>query len=96
MENQIKLSSEELEKVQSLRNEARENVDKIGRMNIQHHFLSEEIRFVEEQLQSLYGETSDIKSREQELVNNIVSKYGEGQLDFNTGIYSQNQDEKPN
>lgn len=96
MENQIKLSSEELEKVQSLRNEARENVDKIGRMNIQHHFLTEEIRFVEEQLQSLYGETSDIKSREQELVNNIVSKYGEGQLDFNTGIYSQNQDEKPN
>jgi len=96
MENQIKLSSEELEKVQSLRNEARENVDKIGRMNIQHHFLTEEIRFVEEQLQSLYGETSDIKKREQELVNNIVSKYGEGQLDFNTGIYSQNQDEKPN
>jgi len=96
MENQIKLSSEELEKVQSLRNEARENVDKIGRMNIQHHFLTEEIRFVEEQLQSLYGETSDIKSREQELVNNIVSKYGEGQLDFNTGIYSQNQHEKPN
>ena len=96
MENQIKLSSEELEKVQSLRNEARENVDKIGRMNIQHHFLTEEIRFVEEQLHSLYGETSDIKKREQELVNNIVSKYGEGQLDFNTGIYSQNQDEKPN
>jgi len=55
MENQIKLSSEELEKVQSLRNEARENVDKIGRMNIQHHFLSEEIRFVKNNF-SLYME----------------------------------------
>lgn len=90
MENQIKLTSEELQKIQILREQAKENVDKIGRLNIQKFFLEKELEFVEEQLQSLYSETMQLNEEEKRTVDEIVGKYGEGKLDFATGLYTIN------
>jgi uncharacterized coiled-coil DUF342 family protein len=90
MENQIKLSAEELQEIQILRDAARENINEVGRLNIQKFFIQKEIDSVSEQIQNLYSETEKLNEREKNLVNEIVSKYGEGKLDFNTGLYSIN------
>jgi hypothetical protein len=90
MENQIKLTPEELQKIQILREQAKENVDKIGRLNIQKFFLEKELGFVGEQLQSLYSETMQLNEEEKKTVDEIVGKYGEGKLDFATGLYTVN------
>lgn len=90
MENNIKLTPEELQSIQTLREQAKENVDKIGRMNIQKFFLEKELEFVEEQLEALYSETMQLNEKEKEKVDEIVSKYGEGKLDFATGLYTKN------
>ena len=89
MENNIKLTPEELQSIQTLREQAKENVDKIGRMNIQKFFLEKELEFVQEQLEALYSETMQLNEREKEKVDEIVSKYGEGKLDFATGLYTK-------
>ncbi len=89
MENNIKLTPEELQSIQTLREQAKENVDKIGRMNIQKFFLEKELEFVKEQLEALYSETMQLNEKEKEKVDEIVSKYGEGKLDFATGLYTK-------
>ena len=90
MENQIKLSEEELQEIQILRDTARENINEVGRLNIQKFFIQKEIDSVCEQIQNLYLETEKLNEREKILVSEIVSKYGEGKLDFSTGLYSIN------
>ena len=89
MENNIKLTPEELQSIQTLREQAKENVDKIGRMNIQKFFLEKELEFVKEQLEALYSETMQLNEKEKEKVDEIVNKYGEGKLDFATGLYTK-------
>jgi len=90
MDNQIKLTPEELQIIQTLREQAKENVDKLGRMNIQKFFLEKELQFVQEQLASLYEETMQLNEQEKKTVDEIVNKYGEGKLDFASGLYTKN------
>lgn len=84
----MKLSQEELDSIVSLRNLAKENIEKVGKINIQKHFLEKELEFVGEQLLSLYQETLQLNEQEKSKIDEIVGKYGEGKLDFATGIYT--------
>lgn len=84
----FKLTQEELDSIVSLRNLAKENIEKVGKINIQKHFLEKELEFVGEQLLSLYQETLQLNEQEKSKIDEIVGKYGEGKLDFATGIYT--------
>lgn len=83
----FKLSQEELDSIISLRNLAKENVEKIGKLNIQKYFLESELEFVKEQLSSLYTESMQLNEQEKSKIDEVVGKYGEGKLDFATGVY---------
>jgi hypothetical protein len=89
MNQKLELQHEELEKINSLRNSIRENVEKIGKMNIQKFFLDKELDFVREQLNLLYDESMILSENEKTLIQEIISKYGEGKLDFATGVYTK-------
>lgn len=86
--NSVRLTQEELDSIISLRNLAKENVEKIGKLNIQKHFLESELDFVKEQLSVLYSESMKLNDQEKEKIDEIVGKYGEGKLDFATGVYA--------
>jgi|694.fasta_scaffold153719_2 hypothetical protein len=88
MENQIKLTPEELDRIQNLREAARNNIQQIGQLNAQKFFLEREVTTVGEQIQNLYQETLQLNENEKQLVDEIVAKYGEGKLDFNSGVYT--------
>ena len=60
----VKLTQEELDSIVSLRNLAKENIEKVGKINIQKHFLEKELEFVGEQLLSLYQETLQLNEQE--------------------------------
>lgn len=87
-QNQIKLSQEELDSITSLRNNIRENIETVGKLNIRKFFLRQELESVEAELSSLYLESINLDQMEVEKTNEIISKYGEGKLDFATGIYT--------
>ena len=84
----VKLTTDELDSILSLRNLVRENVEKVGKLNIQRHFLDKEVEFVNEQLGALYQESMQLGEKEKLKIDEIVAKYGEGKLDFATGIYT--------
>jgi len=88
MSEPIKLSQEELESIKELREKIRSNVEKIGRLNIRKHFSETELNLIKMDLDTEYLETEELSRQESKVVDAIVAKYGDGDLDFTTGIYT--------
>ena len=88
MAEPIKISQEELDNILILREKIRANVESIGRLNIKKHFIDLELKSVQEDLSHAYEESENLSMEEQRLVNETVAKYGDGDLDFATGLYS--------
>ena len=88
MSEPIKLSQEELDSIKDLREKIRSNVEKIGRLNIKKYFTETELSLANMDLSNSYSETEELSREESKLVDGIVAKYGEGDLDFTTGTYT--------
>ncbi len=86
--NTIKLTQEELDSINSLRNEILENVEILGRLNIKRHFMQKEMSEVEFDLASHLQKSEELDVKERELTKGIIEKYGEGNLNFSTGEYT--------
>lgn len=87
MENQIKLPEELLMEIQGLKDELTQNVVRIGRMNVEAAFHRKDLAELEGQLESLYNEAESIQIREAALQEKVVTQYGNGKLDFETGVF---------
>ncbi len=88
MAEQIRISQEELNPILDLRERIRTNVESIGRLNIKRHFTQLELNQINEDLDQAYGNTEELSMEENRVVKEITAKYGEGDLDFSTGIYT--------
>ena len=88
MTEQIKISQEELNSILDLRERIRTNVESIGRLNIKRHFTQLELNQVNEDLDQAYASSEDLSMEETRVIQEVTSKYGEGDLDFSTGIYT--------
>jgi hypothetical protein len=91
MTEQIRISQEELNPILDLRERIRTNVESIGRLNIKRHFTQLELNQINEDLDQAYGNTEELSMEENRVVKEITAKYGEGDLDFSTGIYTPKQ-----
>lgn len=88
MADSIKISQEELNSLLDLRERIRTNVESIGRLNIKRHFTQLELNQTIEDLNQVYSVSEDLSMEETRIVEEMTSKYGEGDLDFNTGVYT--------
>jgi hypothetical protein len=88
--NQIKLTEEELNSINDLRNDILTNVEMLGRLNIRKHFLQKDLAQVEMELISSLQKSEELDVKEREMTNSIIEKYGEGNLNFQTGEYTTN------
>ncbi len=86
----IKLSQEELDSIIQLRNSIRDNTTESGSLNIQKHFIQVELDVINSKLAEVYQKAEHLEAAEKQKIDEIVSKYGEGKLDFATGIYQVN------
>lgn len=86
MSDQIKISEEELSQVLDLRGRIRENLERIGRLNVQRHFTQLELNQIDSELSQTYSVTEDLSAEENRISKEISQKYGDGTLDFETGI----------
>lgn len=86
--NKIKLSEEELNSINDLRLSILANVETLGRLNIKKHFLQKDLAELEFEMINALQSSEELDTKERELTNSIVEKYGEGNLDFQTGEYT--------
>ena len=88
MSDQVKISQEELNSLLDLRERIRTNVESIGRLNIKRHFTQLELNQTVEDLDVAYSVSEDLSMEENRVVQEVTAKYGEGDLDFGTGVYT--------
>lgn len=88
MSDVTRLTDEELKTISELRNEIFQNVEMLGRLNIRKHFLQKDLGEVEIEIIAHLQKCEELDSKERDLTNSIVEKYGEGNLDFQTGEYT--------
>ncbi len=88
MTNQIRFTDEELKSVLDLRERIRANVESIGRLNIKRYFVQMDLDQIVEDLNHSYSTTEELSLEETRIMQQITEKYGEGDLDFITGVYT--------
>lgn len=89
--SEIKITQEELDQINLLKERIRTNVEAVGRLNIKKHFLEMDLKQVQEELVDIYEDTENLSAEERRIVSEITGKYGDGELDFQTGIYTPKQ-----
>jgi hypothetical protein len=89
MSEQIKLQEDLLMEIQNLKDELTKNVVRIGRINIEVSFHKKDVEILESELVSLYDEAESIQMKESELQQRIINQYGNGKLDFESGVFTK-------
>ena len=89
MAEQIKLPEELLMEIQKLRDELTSNVVRIGRLNVEAAFHRKDLEILESEITSLYNYAEDISLRESDLQKRVTDQYGNGKLDFESGMFTK-------
>jgi hypothetical protein len=90
MEETIKLPEELVLEVQALKDELMDNVIKVGRLSVQKSFYEKDLEMINAQLDSLHDQAALIYQKEEELQKRVTSEYGNGKLDFESGVFTKN------
>jgi hypothetical protein len=83
----IKLSPEELSKINSLRSNVIYNIESIGRLYLRQKQMEREIKDIELEIEKALTDNIAFGIEEEAIIQEISSKYGEGKLNLETGEY---------
>ena len=88
MAKEIKFSDEELQSLNEL-SQVYQNIQAaFGQMKVQHILAEQQISSLEEAEVQMESDYSDLQEKERELVQQLNEKYGPGQLDPQTGVFT--------
>ncbi len=66
-----------------------DNVIKVGRLSVQKSFYEKDLEVINSQLANLHDQAALIYQKEEELQKRVITEYGNGKLDFETGIFTR-------
>jgi len=89
MEESVKLPEELVLEVQALKDELMDNVIKVGRLSVQKSFYEKDLEMINTQLSELHDQAALIYQKEEDLQQRVISQYGNGKLDFESGIFTK-------
>ena len=88
MAKEIKFSDEELQSLNEL-SQGYQNIQAaFGQMKVQHILAEQQKSSLEEAEVQMESDYSDLQEKERELVQQLNEKYGPGQLDPQTGVFT--------
>ena len=91
----IKFTEKELQSLQELSNESNGITNRFGQLAIAKINLEKQSEAVEEEEFKLLEELEALKKQEQETLQSITDKYGPGQLDPQTGVFTPSVEVQP-
>jgi len=93
MAEEIKFSEEEMNTVNGIRKKYVTIQSSFGQVSINRLRLNQQIEDLQKAEESLTGDFQENQNSERNFVNEINKKYGDGNLDINTGIFTKNTPE---
>ena len=86
--DEVKFSEEELKELGGLQNSYQEKQGLLGQLSVQKILLNQQIEATENRQVELEGEYEEVQQTERDLVQKLNEKYGPGQLDPQTGVFT--------
>ena len=87
--SEIKFTDDEMKKIQDLSDKSGNITNRFGQLAIAKINLEKQSEQVEEQEFKLHEEFDALKKEENEVLQAITDKYGPGNLNPQTGVYTQ-------
>jgi len=91
MSEQIKFTDEEMKTLRGLQDSYTEKQSELGQLSVQRILLNQELNSLDEKQAFLENQYVSIQQKEKDLVKKLNDKYGQGQLDQDTGIFTPNK-----
>ena len=88
MSEKVKFSDEELKDLEQLQNDYSKKQVELGQVHVQRLLLNQQIEELHNKQSALEQEYIQIQGREKQLVDALNQKYGPGQLDPETGVFT--------
>jgi len=86
--SEIKLTEQELKQVQDLRTKYATVTAQLGQLKVEQIIATEQINRLNELELEFTKEYLSIQAEEEKLATDITTKYGEGEIDVETGIFT--------
>ena len=86
--SEVKFSDEELQLLQQLQNGYQEKQAMLGQLSVQRIIMNQQIDTLETRQTELETEYAAVQQEERDLVQKLNEKYGPGQLDPQTGVFT--------
>ena len=86
--DEIKFSEEELKELGDLQTSYQEKQAQLGQIAVQKILLGQQVEAIDNRQVELEGEYGDVQQSERDLVEKLNEKYGPGQLDPQTGVFT--------
>ena len=83
-----KLDKEHLDEIQSLRESFATNANNLGSVALEQIAINRRMEFLNEEQNKLYGEFENLRKQEQELLEKMRERYGEGQINIADGTFT--------
>ena len=93
--SEVKFSDDELKSIQEISQKSNEITNRFGQLAIAKINLEKQSEAVEEEEFKLLEELEALKKQEQETLQSITDKYGPGQLDPQTGVFTPSVEVQP-
>ena len=88
MADDIKFSEEEMKSLRELQDSYTQKQAELGQVSVQRILLNQQLDVLEEKQTFLENEYKKIQQQEQDLVKKLNEKYGTGQLDPESGVFT--------
>ena len=90
MADDIKFTEEEMKSLRELQDSYTQKQAELGQVSVQRILLNQQLDALEEKQTFLENEYKKIQQQEQDLVKKLNEKYGPGQLDPESGVFTPN------
>jgi hypothetical protein len=84
-----KLDKEHLEQIQALRQQYADNTNLLGNLSIEKFTLTRRIEEVKKLYNSELAKFDSIRLREEELMQKLQDRYGDGSIDIEAGTFTE-------
>ena len=88
MAEDIKFTEHEMTSLKQLQEDYTTKQEQLGQISVQRILLNQQIDSLQQRQEQLEKEYVEVQQREQGLVKTLNDKYGQGQLDPNTGVFT--------
>ena len=85
---EMKFSDDELQSLQQLQNDYQEKQVNLGQLSVQRILLNQQLEALEARQVELESEYEAVQQDERDIVQKLNEKYGPGQLDPQTGVFT--------